>query len=108
MNINGYFYGENIMGLINNLERLELIELVQQFGFGKGSQLYWLHRFRNLPENQNKSRRQIKMELVEILRIPKLSKSTFDKTFAKYAKVQSKLMSREIEDRLNIVVKNYD
>jgi hypothetical protein len=91
------------MGLIRNLERLELLELVQQFGFGKGAQLYWIHRFKNLPENQNKSRRQIEMELVEILRIPKLSKSTFDKTFAKYAKIQSKLMSREIEERINLI-----
>ena len=91
------------MGLINNLERLELIEVVQTYGFGKGAQLYWLHRFKNLPENQNKSRRQIEMELVEILRISGLSKSTFDKTFAKYAKVQSKLMSREIEERINLI-----
>lgn len=91
------------MKLINDLERLELLELVQQFGFGKGSQLYWLHRFKNLPENQNKSRRDLERELVEILRIPKLSKSNFDKTFAKYSKLQSKLMSGEMKSKLKLV-----
>ena len=93
------------MAVIADLERLEMLELVQEFGFGKGAQLYWLHRFKNLPENQNKSRRQIEMELVEIIRIPNLSKSTFDKTFAKYTKVRSKLMSREIEEKINISIK---
>ena len=44
----------------------------------------------------------VEIELVEILRIPKLSKSTFDKTFAKYAKVQSKLMSRNMGEKIKV------
>lgn len=91
------------MGMIQDLERLELIETVNQFGFAKGSEIYWLHRFRNLPENLNKNRRQLEIEIVEILRIPKLSKSTFDKTYALYKRIEQKLMTREIKEKIELL-----
>ena len=91
------------MSLIKDIERLELLECAQEYGFAKGAEIYWLHRFRNLPENQNKSRRQIEFEIVEILRIPKCSKSTFDKTFGLYNKVLPKLMSREIQSKIELL-----
>ena len=91
------------MRLIDNMERLELIETVQKYGFAKGAEIYWLHRFVNLPENQHKRRRQIEYEIVEKLRLPKLSKSTFDKTFAIYQKVLPKLMSQEIKSKLEML-----
>lgn len=90
------------MAIIKEMERLELLECVNQFGFCKGSEIYWLHKFRNLPENHHKSRRQLECEIVEILRIPKCSKSTFDKTFGMYLKILPKLMSREILDNLQM------
>ena len=91
------------MGMIQDLERLELLETVGKFGFAKGSEIYWLHRFRNLPENQNKSRRQLEIEIVEILRIPKLSKSTFDKTYALYKRIEPMLMTREIKEKIELL-----
>ena len=93
------------MELINELERLELLELVQGYGFSKGAQLYWLHRFKNLPENQNKNRRDLERELVEIIRIPKLLKSNFDKTYALYVKTQNKLMSESNKSKIRLILK---
>ena len=90
------------MNLINNIERLELIETVQQFGFAKGAEIYWLHRFLNLPENQDKPRRQIEYEIVEKLRLPKLSKSTFDKTMSLYNKVVPRLMTHEVKSKIEL------
>jgi len=90
------------MTLIQNMERLELLECVNQFGFAKGAEVYWIHRFKNLPENQYKSRRNLEFQIVDILRIPKCSKSTFDKTFAKYSKLLPKLMSRDIQSKLEL------
>ena len=91
------------MNMIQDLERLELIETVNQFGFAKGSEIYWLHRFRNLPENLNKSRRELEQEIVEILRIPKLSRSTYDKTWALYKKIEPKLMTREVKEKIELL-----
>jgi hypothetical protein len=93
------------MSLVNDLERLDLLESVNKYGFCKGSEVYWLHKFRNLPEHQHKSRQQLEREIVEVLRIPKLSKSTFDKTFGMYKKIQSKLMSREVRDKIELLDK---
>ena len=90
------------MNIINNIERLELIETVQQFGFAKGAEIYWLHRFLNLPENQDKPRRQIEYEIVEKLRLPKFSKSTFDKTMSMYNKVVPKLMTNEVKSKIEL------
>ena len=90
------------MNLINNMERLELIECVQEYGFAKGSEIYWLHRLLNLPENQDKPRRQIEYEIVEKLRLPKLSKSTFDKTMSLYNKVVPRLMTNEVKSKVEL------
>ena len=88
------------------MERLEMLECVQEYGFAKGAEIYWIHKFTNLPENQHKSRRQIEYEIVEKLRLPKLSKSTFDKTFAMYQKVLPKLMTSEIKSKLELFDNN--
>ena len=93
------------MKLIKQLERLELLDCVREYGFCKGSEIYWLHRFKNLPENLHMGRRQLEVELVEILRIPKLSKSTFDKTYSKYNLLLPKLMSREVQSKIEMIEK---
>ena len=90
------------MNIINNMERLELIECVNEFGYCKGSEVYWLHRFLNLPENQQKPRRQIEYEIVEKLRLPKFSKSTFDKTMGMYNKVLPRLMTNEVKFKIEM------
>ena len=90
------------MNVVKGMERLELIECVQMFGFAKGSEIQWIHKFKNLPENQHKSRRQIEIEMVEMLRIPKCSKSTFDKTMSLYNKISEKLMTREVQSKLEM------
>ena len=90
------------MYIINNMERLELIECVNEFGYCKGSEVYWLHRFLNLPENQQKPRRQIEYEIVEKLRLPKFSKSTFDKTMGMYNKVLPRLMTNEVKFKIEM------
>ena len=91
------------MSIIRNLERLELLGTVHQFGFAKGSEVYWLHKFQNLPENQDYSRQQLEREIVELLRIPKCSKSTFDKTYALYNKIKPHLVTRNIQDKIEIM-----
>ena len=96
------FQGEFIMNVINGIERLELIETVQKYGFAKGAEIYWLHRFLSLSENQDKPRRQIEYEIVEKLRLPKLSKSTFDKTMSLYNKILPKLMTYEVKSKLKL------
>ena len=90
------------MNIINNMERLELLECVNEFGYCKGSEVYWLHRFLNLPENQQKPRRQIEYEIVEKLRLPKFSKSTFDKTMGMYNKVLPRLMTNEVKFKIEM------
>jgi len=90
------------MSVIKGMERLELLECVSTYGFCKGSEVYFLHRWKNLPENREKSRRQLEIELVEILRIPKCSKSTFDKTYGMYNKILPKLMIREVQSKLEM------
>jgi hypothetical protein len=95
--------GEKYMSIIRNLERLELHETVHTFGFTKGAQIYWLHNFANLPENQKLSLQQLKREIVEILRVPKCSVSTFDKTYALYQKIKPHLMTRNIQDKIEIM-----
>ncbi len=90
------------MNIINNIERLELIETVQKYGFAKGAEIYWLHRFLNLPENQQKPRRQIEFEIVEKLRLPKFSKSTFDKTMSMYNKIIPRLMTNEVKSKIEM------
>jgi hypothetical protein len=47
------------MSLIEDMERLDLFERVNSYGFCKEAEIFWLHKFRNLPEHQYKSRRQI-------------------------------------------------
>ncbi len=84
------------------MERLELIETVQKYGFAKGAEIYWLHRFLNLPENQHKPRRQIEFEIVEKLRLPKFSKSTFDKTMSMYNKIVPRLMTNEVKSKIEM------
>ncbi len=91
------------MSVIKKIERLELIECVQMFGFAKGSEIYWIHKFKNLPENQHKSRRQIEIEMLDMLRLPKCSKSTFDKTYGMYNKILSKLMTREVQSKIEMI-----
>ena len=103
MNIMNIFYGENNMGLINDLEKMELLQIVKEYGFNKGCQLYWIFRYKNLPENQNKSRRQLEHEIVEVLRL--CSFSSFQKLMALYNKYHSNLMSREIKDRITLLEK---
>lgn len=90
------------MSVIKGMERLELLDCVQEFGFCKGSEVYFLHRWKNLPENRHKSRRQLEIELTEMLRIPKCSKSTFDKTYGMYNKILPKLMTREVQSKLEM------
>ena len=90
------------MSIIKDMERLELIETVQEYGFTKGAEIYWLHKFINLPEYQNKPRRQIEYEIVEKLRLPKLSKSTFDKTMGMYNKILPRLMTYEVKSKLEM------
>ena len=90
------------MSIINNMERLEMLECVQEFGFAKGAEIYWIHRFKNLLENQHKSRRQIEYDIIEIFKLPKFSKSTFDKTYAMYQKILPKLMTYEIKSKLEM------
>ncbi len=90
------------MNIINNMERLELIETVQKYGFAKGAEIYWLHKFINLPENKGKPRRQIEYEIVEKLRLPKFSKSTFDKTMGMYNKILPRLMTNEVKSKIEM------
>jgi hypothetical protein len=97
------FYGENKMSVIKGLEKLELLDCVNEYGFCKGSEIYWIHKFKNLPENQHKSRRQLEIELTEMLRIPKCSKSTFDKTYGMYNRILPKLMTSEVQSKLEIL-----
>ena len=80
-----------------------MLECVQQHGYAKGAEIYWLHRFKNLPEYQNMNRQELESEIVEVLRIHKLSKSTFDKTYSMYKKIQFKLMSRDIRDKIELL-----
>ena len=79
------------MSIINELERTELLECVREYGFCKGSEVLWLHLYKNLPSNKYKSRTQIEYEVIERFRIPKLSKSTFDKTYSLLNKISLKL-----------------
>ncbi len=88
------------MSIINELERTELLECVREYGFCKGSEVLWLHLYKNLPSNKYKSRTQIEYEVIERFRIPKLSKSTFDKTYSLLNKISSKLMSSEFKENL--------
>ena len=90
------------MGIVEGIERISMIELVQEFGFCKGSQIFWIHKFKNLPENQHKSRRQLEIEIVEMLRIPKCSKSTFDKVWSKYNRVLPQLLTREVHSKIEM------
>jgi hypothetical protein len=90
------------MSVLKGMERLELLECVNEYGFAKGAEIYWLHKFKNLPENIHKSRRQIETEIVEMLRIPKCSKSTFDKTMGMYNRILPKLMTREIQSKIEM------
>lgn len=91
------------MSIIRDLERLELLETVDQFGFAKGAEVYWLSKFHNLPENQKFSRQQLKREIVELIRIPKCSASTFDKTYALYNKLKPRLLTRNLKDKIEIM-----
>jgi len=93
------------MSLIEDMERLDLFECVNSYGFCKGSEIFWLHKFRNLPEHQYKSRQQLEDEIVEILRVPKCSRSTFQKTWGMYQKILPKLMSREIREKIELLEK---
>ena len=93
------------MSVIKSMERLELLDCVREYGFAKGAEIYWIHKFKNLPENQHKSRRQLEIELVEMLRIPKCSKSTFDKTYGMYNKILPKLMTREVQSKIEMIDK---
>ena len=90
------------MNIINNMERLELIECVNEFGYCKGSEVYWLFKYLSLPENQDKPRRQIEYEIVEKLRLPKFSKSTFDKTMSMYNKIVPRLMTNEVKSKIEM------
>ena len=90
--------------IIQDLERLELIEPVLQFGFAKGAEIYWLHRFINLEKNLEKSRGQIEAEIVDILRI--CSQSTFQKTMTLYNKIKPNLMSRAMKQKIEMVQDN--
>ena len=71
----------------------------------EGGSNYWIHKFKNLPENQHKSRRQLEVEMLEMLRIPKCSKSTFDKTYGMYNKILPKLMTRDIQSKIEMIDK---
>ena len=93
------------MSVIKGMERLELLDCVREFGFCKGSEVYFLHRWSNLPENLHKSRHQLEIELTEMLRIPKCSKSTFDKTYGMYNKILPKLMTREVQSKIEMIDK---
>ena len=88
--------------LITVIERVEILETVDRFGMARGSQIYWLHRFHNLPENQDLSRRQLEGEIVDFLRL--CSKSSFDKLIADYNKCRSHLMTRNLKDRIELMI----
>jgi len=93
--------------IINDIERLNMIECIKKFNFAKGSEVYFLHKFINLGSNQYRSRRDFEYQIVDDLRI--CSKSTFDKTFSLLNKIRPKLMTRSLESQLEILTKDsYD
>ncbi len=87
--------------LITDIERVEILETVDRFLLARGSQIYWLHRFHNLPENQDLSRKQLEGEIVDFLRL--CSKSSFDKLMADYNKIRPHLMTRNLKDRIELM-----
>ncbi len=88
--------------LISDIERVEILETVDRFGMARGSQIYWLHRFHNLPENQDLSRKQLEREIVEFLRL--CSVSTFEKLMVDFNKIKSHLMTRNLKDRIELMI----
>ncbi len=88
--------------LISDIERVEILEVVERFGMARGSQIYWLHRFHNLPENQNLSRKQLEGEIVDFLRL--CSKSSFDKLMSDYNKIRPHLITRNLKDRIELMI----
>ena len=88
--------------LISDIERVEILEIVDRFRLARGSQIYWLHRFHNLPENQNLSRKQLEGEVVDFLRL--CSKSSFDKLMVDYNKIKPHLMTRNLKDRIELMI----
>ena len=64
----------------------ELINAVREFGFHRGTQVYWLIKFIERPENKHKSRRELAEQVTGALKIPKLSKATFYRVYASYSK----------------------
>jgi len=92
------------MDIVDEMERHEIIECWDEYGFTKGSEVHCLHQWRNLESNKRKSRREIEIDLVDRMRIRKLGKSTYDKTMSLLNKIQPKLMSRDMKSKLDYFV----
>jgi len=90
------------MNIVQDMERLELIECVMEYGFAVGSEILWIHKFKNLPENRHKSRNEIGCEMVDLLRIPKCSLSTFTNRYVLYNKLLPRLMSSDIKEKIEM------
>ena len=88
--------------LISDIERVEILETVDRFGLARGSQIHWLFCYNNLPENQNFSRKQLEGEIVDFLRL--CSKSSFDKLMVDYNKIKPHLMTRNLKDRIELMI----
>ena len=88
--------------LIMDIERVEILETVDRFGMARGSQIYWFHRFHNLSENQNLTRKQLEGEIVDFLRL--CSKSSFDKLMVDYNKIKPHLVTRNLKDRIELML----
>lgn len=86
--------------IVQDIERLNLLECAQNFGFAKGAEVFFLFKLENLRSNQYYSRRNLEFEVVDDLRI--CSKSTFDKTYALLNKIRHKLMSGEMKSKLEL------
>jgi len=71
--------------------RNEILRCWGKFGFLKGSEVFALHQWINLPENREKSQRQHNKELLSIKKLSK-AKSTLDKTFADHNKIRFDLI----------------
>jgi hypothetical protein len=87
--------------IVQDIERLNLLECVREFGFCKGSEIYWLHKFNNLNSNRFRSRTDLENEVVEKLQI--CSRSTYTKTHALLNRICPKLLNREKESKLKLL-----
>ena len=89
------------MSIVREIEWLELHDIVIEFGFRRGSQIYWIHNFIKSQTNENLTRKQLEREIVEILRL--CSKSSFDKIMSSYNQIKPHLMTRVLKDKIEFI-----